>query len=320
MPDISILMITYNHESFIAQAIEGVLLQQTTYSFELIIGEDCGTDNTRKICEQYAQKYPDTIKLLPSDGNYGMAKNFIRILEASTGKYIAMCEGDDFWIDKNKLQTQVDFLEKNPTYSLCFHDIYHLNGKRKTVSGKWNAPDTSDINYVLSHRGYMTTLSAIFRSHPSVAELLKKAVLSPYLDFFIYVAVAQYGLFKFFPARMGVYRVHQGGVWSSLNMIKATENAVKGYRILYPLLSPEQQHYFTIKCLANVEDFYLQAGIPEEASSIEQLVVKEMGVAPYVLDYIKQQVREQSEIAFLVKKVPIKKLFYAIWYKIKKRF
>ncbi|MEI8059846.1 MAG: glycosyltransferase, partial [Ferruginibacter sp.] len=157
MPDISILMITYNHGAFIAKAIEGVLLQQTNYSIELIIGEDKSTDDTRKVCEAFAKKYPEKIKLLPSDYNYGMGKNFIRTMEACTGKYIAICEGDDYWIDKNKLQTQVEFLEKNTTYSLCFHDIYHLAGNRKTNSGKWDAPDTSDINYLLTHRGYITT-------------------------------------------------------------------------------------------------------------------------------------------------------------------
>lgn len=313
-------MITYNHEPFIAQAIESILSQQTQYSFELIIGEDCGTDNTRKICDTYATKYPDKIKLLPSDKNYGPSRNYIRTHEAATGKYIALCEGDDYWIDNKKLQVQVEFLETNPDYSLCFHDVFHLNGSKRTKSGKWSAPDTSDINYLLSHRGYITTLSVVFKSHSSVLELLKNSVQSSYLDFFLYVAVAQYGLFKFFPNRMGVYRIHQGGIWSNLGLIKATEKTIQGYRILYTQISESQQEQLKIKYLTTLEDFFLQAGTGNSSADTEHLIIKEMNIAPTVIEYIKQQTEEQNTVAFLVKKIPIKRLVEAIFYKIRKRF
>src|SRR5271157_2282730 len=111
---VSVFMITYNHEKFVGQAIESIVTQKVNFDFELIIGEDCSTDNTLDICNKYAKQYPDIIKLFPSEKNYGMMGNTVRVLYACTGKYIAMCEGDDYWCDPYKLQKQIDFLEANP--------------------------------------------------------------------------------------------------------------------------------------------------------------------------------------------------------------
>ena len=110
---VSVLMITYNHENFIREAIDGVLMQKTTFPIELIIGEDCSTDSTRKIVVEYAEKYPDLIRPLLPGSNLGMMKNFNKTMEAAKGKYIAICEGDDYWTDPLKLQKQVDILEAN---------------------------------------------------------------------------------------------------------------------------------------------------------------------------------------------------------------
>jgi len=119
---VSVCMITYNHEPYIRQAIEGVLMQKCNFPIELIIGEDCSTDNTRHICNEYTAKYPE-INLLPSEINLGVILNFFKTLQASTGKYIAICEGDDYWTDPYKLQKQVDFLEANTEYGLVHTDL-----------------------------------------------------------------------------------------------------------------------------------------------------------------------------------------------------
>ena len=112
LPLVSIIMITYNHERFIAQAIEGVLMQETGFPFELVIGEDCSTDGTRAVCEKYAREHPDRIRLLPAERNLGMNLNARRTLRACRGKYIANCEGDDLWTDAGKLQRQAEYLER----------------------------------------------------------------------------------------------------------------------------------------------------------------------------------------------------------------
>ncbi|MDF1549683.1 MAG: glycosyltransferase, partial [Bacteroidales bacterium] len=120
---LSVCMITYNHEKYIGQAIEGVLMQKTNFDIELLIGEDFSNDNTRNICMGYKNKYPDKIKLLLREKNIGMMRNFIQTLNTCKGKYIALCDGDDYWTDPLKLQKQVDFLEANPEYALCYHRV-----------------------------------------------------------------------------------------------------------------------------------------------------------------------------------------------------
>ncbi|NGX84743.1 glycosyltransferase [Aequorivita sp. KMM 9714] len=118
---VSVVMITYNHKDNIHKAIEGVLMQKTNFPFELIIGEDASTDGTREIVENYAKKFPGIIKILSSDKNLGMTKNYIRTVQGASGKYIALCEGDDYWTDALKLQKQVDFMNFNPECTLCYH-------------------------------------------------------------------------------------------------------------------------------------------------------------------------------------------------------
>ena len=130
---VSICMITYNHEKYIAQAIEGILMQNFEFQVELVIGEDNSKDNTRKICDDYAKKYPQIIRLLPTAVNLGMMPNFVRTLKECKGKYIALCEGDDYWSDPFKLQKQFDFLEANEDYGLVHTDLDQYD----TVKNKW---------------------------------------------------------------------------------------------------------------------------------------------------------------------------------------
>lgn len=111
-------MITYNHEQYIERAIQGILQQVTDFEIELVIGEDYSEDGTREICATYAHDYPEIVKLLPKSERKGMSKNFLDTINMCKSKYIAFCEGDDYWIDPNKLQMQVDFLEKNPSFAL----------------------------------------------------------------------------------------------------------------------------------------------------------------------------------------------------------
>lgn len=96
-PIVSVAIVTYNHEPFIAQAIEGVLMQNVTFPIELIIGEDCSTDNTYEIVLDYQRKFPDVVRIITSEHNVGMSANGARILKACNGKYIALCDGDDYW-------------------------------------------------------------------------------------------------------------------------------------------------------------------------------------------------------------------------------
>lgn len=130
---VSVCMITYNHELFIRNAIEGVLNQKTKFKFELIIGEDCSKDNTRNIVMEYENMYPEIISAQYPHINRGMMSNFTIVMNSASGKYIALCEGDDCWTDPLKLQKQVDFLENNSEYVACYHNaiINYVDKKNK---------------------------------------------------------------------------------------------------------------------------------------------------------------------------------------------
>lgn len=122
-PLVSIKCMTFNHENYIAQCIDGFLMQKTNFPFEILIHDDCSTDKTESIVREYEKRFPKIIKGLYETENQwqkGCGAHHIKIDAAIKGKYIALCEGDDYWIDENKLQMQVDFLEKNPEYGMCY--------------------------------------------------------------------------------------------------------------------------------------------------------------------------------------------------------
>ena len=132
-PLVSVIMTAYNHEKYIEEAINSVLSQKTDFTYELLIGEDCSTDRTREIIIGYCKKYPDIIKVITSDENVGENQNYNRLINAARGKYIAHCEGDDYWISKNKLQKQIDIMESDPDITFCFHNVNFVYQNKNKV-------------------------------------------------------------------------------------------------------------------------------------------------------------------------------------------
>lgn len=209
---VSICMITYNHEKYIYEAIESVLMQKLQGNFELVIGEDYSTDKTRMICEKYAEKYPEIIKLLPSEKNLGVIPNFIRTLQACTGIYIALCEGDDYWTDPCKLQKQVDFLETNKDCGLVHTDLdmYFQNSEIFKSNFHFNNPSVCHgyLFESLLIDNSIATLTVMFRS-----EYMKKISfdqMSQYRmgDIYIWLEIAKHSRIGFINESMAVYRVH----------------------------------------------------------------------------------------------------------------
>ena len=137
-PLVSVHIITYNHRPYIAQAIEGALQQQTSFPLEIVIGEDCSTDGTRQIVFDYQRQYPQAIRVITSEHNVGVHPNALRAYNACRGKYVAFCDGDDYWHDPHKLQRQVDFLETHPGYSLVHTDADWLVDATGEVTPCWH--------------------------------------------------------------------------------------------------------------------------------------------------------------------------------------
>lgn len=224
--DLTICMITYNHEPFIAQAIEGIMMQNTSFFYQLVIGEDCSTDKTREICIEYQKKYPDKIRLILQEKNKGIHNNFFDVLKMSTSKYIALCEGDDYWIDPYKLQKQVDFLESNPEYAICFHNVNILKDDKLVddfITKK--VPETTTIND-LCEGNYIHTPSCVFRNHFINKEIPKILLSTSLIDYTLHILNAQFGKIKKLKDCMAVYRIHPKGVHSNIPTTKKILNTI----------------------------------------------------------------------------------------------
>ena len=160
-PIVSVRMSTYNHEPYIAQAIEGVVKQDTEYPFELIIGEDCSTDRTREIVLEYQKKYPAIVRVFAWDKNVGMKKNGRRAIKACRGKYMAICEGDDYWTDPLKLQKQVAFLVENEEYGMIYSKAKVFNDAKRIIEKNIAGKDFNNKELLLSN--IIPTLTTMFR-------------------------------------------------------------------------------------------------------------------------------------------------------------
>ena len=119
-PLVSVIVTTYNHEPYLADALEAILSQECDFGVEIIVGEDCSRDNTLGVCKSFAHQYPDRITLITSAENVGWRANYRRCVESARGKYIAFCDGDDYWSDKSRLAEQVALMEQNPNIGLCY--------------------------------------------------------------------------------------------------------------------------------------------------------------------------------------------------------
>lgn len=216
---VSVSMITYNHEKFIAEAIESVVAQKTTFPFELVIGEDLSTDSTRVICIEMQKKYPDIIRLRLNDPNQGMMLNWINNIESGKGKYVALCDGDDYWTDPYKLQKQVDFMETNPDFAMCSHKVHtlmcgHLD---ENIEMERDMLTTEDI--IRKDWGLLTA-SIFFRKEAHKTPDWYYTVKNG--DFALQLIVSLSGKIKFLPEYMAVYRQHLGGMSSTLKPLNQT--------------------------------------------------------------------------------------------------
>lgn len=240
-PLLSVCMITYNHEAFIAQAIEGVLAQKTTFPIELVIGEDHSTDNTWTICARYAAQYPTIIRLLSSEANLGAVKNNFKTLSNCKGKYVAICEGDDFWVDPLKLQKQVDFLEKNEDYGLVYTDIQVVSAEGKPFTFEpmekiKKEYRSGNVFFKLFVDNFIPTCTVVFRS--KLLQFLQSLDQDKYwyiLDHYLWLRVAGCSNVHFINDVTAHYRVHANGLTSVLpSKIKKIINHLSLYdNVLY---------------------------------------------------------------------------------------
>lgn len=181
-PLVSVAMITYNHEKYILKAINSVLEQKTNFVYEIVIGEDFSKDGTSEICQKMADEYPGKIRLLSTFQNLGMLENFRRTMEACNGKYVAICEGDDYWTDDLKLQKQIKFMQDNPEYGFTFHK-YTSNVNRITENQDRKSYSISFYDTVKS--GRWGTLTMVYKKKLLDFNIMSDFFSYPHGDFII---------------------------------------------------------------------------------------------------------------------------------------
>jgi glycosyltransferase involved in cell wall biosynthesis len=233
---VSICCITYNHEKYIAQAIDGFLMQNSTFAYEIIIGEDRSTDDTGRLVREYADRYPNLIKRVTSERNVGARLNGIRTRAAAQGKYIALCEGDDYWTDPLKLQKQVDFLESHPGCAMCCHNVTVIyDDSREPHPAYVEHPDQpyklfrpqpqSSFQDLLRYN-FIHTASVMFRSS-SLTEVPVWFYDLDRGDWPLFVLLAERGNIGYLDEVMATHRVHAAGVYSSMSRVEQLKGATR---------------------------------------------------------------------------------------------
>lgn len=221
-PLVSICCITYNHARYIRQCLDGFLMQKVNFEYEIIVHDDASTDGTSEIIRDYSNKYSDLIvPIFQSENQYskgvrGVYAKFV--YPHARGKYIAICEGDDYWIDPLKLQKQVDFLEKNPAFLMSVSKaLFFSETNKEFVFMPYNAEEQSvtlkPANVILKGGLYINTCSIVFRSE--LNNYMKRRYIknSPIGDYPLQIVAAMEGKIFYFGDSMCVYRVNNNQSW-----------------------------------------------------------------------------------------------------------
>ncbi|MES2701977.1 MAG: glycosyltransferase [Bacteroidota bacterium] len=230
---VDVIVPTYNHEKYIGTTIESIVTQQTNFPFRLIVSDDCSKDRTREIVAEYAAKYPDILFPVYHPKNVGAVANGYSLLSAVTAKYLAVCDGDDYWTDPLKLQKQVDFLEANPDFSMCFTEVEILDELKSDKiflqPEHIFPPMTKDVftveDFIMADMNMVPTPTLVMRN------VLPRPIPDFYLhilggDLFMQMVATDKGKAKYMREKTAVYRNHGGGVSKSKESIARGEHAL----------------------------------------------------------------------------------------------
>ena len=220
-PLVSICTAVYNHEPFLRECFEGFIMQKTNFAFEVLVHDDASTDGSTNIIREYTAKYPHIFKPIYQQENQysrGVKVSLKYQYSRAQGKYIALCEGDDYWTDPLKLQKQVDFLEANPEYVMCSHvcnKYIQLTQKfEEGTNGEWSNRTYSIEDIALGEWPFQTATIVYLRK---ALDLDYYNTFSMSMDVVLFYLLLKEGLGYSMADNMSVYRVHQGGTWSGIH-------------------------------------------------------------------------------------------------------
>jgi glycosyltransferase involved in cell wall biosynthesis len=216
-PEVSVLVVTYNHEKYIRQALDSVVTQKTDFDFEIVVADDYSQDSTLKLLKEYQAERPE-VRILPTEQKLGITRNYRRGFDACRGEYVAILEGDDFWISPSKLNILSAFLRQNEECSFCFHRTIRLDeaSGRVAVYPQFDAgtefgPFTPNQ---LARGNFIGGLSTCMYRREVIANLGQGLWNLKVREWPFNIVVAQQGLIGYVPEIMSIYRVHPSGIWS----------------------------------------------------------------------------------------------------------
>jgi len=235
---VSVCCTTYNHKQFIAQTIESFLMQQTNFQFEIVVGDDCSTDGTSAVLETFKKKYPTKIKVLSPPKNMGAHYNTIKTANTCKGKYIALCDGDDYWTDPYKLQKQVDFLEQNPEYVICCHytRVIDINNNTLHVEPKPVPLIYTYYDLLVGKQVETKTATVVYHNIAAVNQIFQKPwYVKCYAGDKLLKLFATFNTGRkiyVIPEVMSCYRNHTGGVWSMIRTEARMEMMISDFNLI----------------------------------------------------------------------------------------
>ena len=259
---VSIRCLVYNHEPYLRQCLDGFVMQKTNFAFEAIVHDDASTDKSADIIKEYAEKYPDIIKpIFETENQYSKKDGSIRRImddaTCKTTKYIAFCEGDDYWTDPLKLQKQFDFMEANPDYSLCFHPAYvkFENGiQERTLFGEWKETDYNGLDII--RQWTIPTASVFFRAKFYNKKYFEIANDRRFIygDIVLFEYMSTKGRIKCINEVMSVYRRNAGGV-TEKDKDELSKNEINHYKAI-------SEHFKVCRPYVNpiIASYYLNCG------------------------------------------------------------
>lgn len=214
-PRVSVLILAYNHAAYIAPALQSALQQVTTFPVELLVGEDCSTDDTRDRILEIDRAHPGRLRLIFQPRNIGAGENLTQLLQAARGEYVALLEGDDYWTDPSKLQRQLDALDAHPDWTICFHRAEVIDAAGRPLGYAPAAADFPPVSTFddLLRSNFISTPTVMFR-HGLFPEFPQRFRRLAQQDWPLHLLNARHGSIGYLDRVMSAYRVHAAGAWN----------------------------------------------------------------------------------------------------------
>ncbi len=231
---VSVHMPAYNHERYIAQAIESALMQRASFDFEIVIGEDCSTDGTRAVALDFAERHPGRVRVLAHPVNLGIWENDQAIIRACRGEYIAWLESDDYWTSADKLQKQVDLLDANRDVTACFHHAGCLTDSKEPLTwrrGPRQLKPFYTLDDLLEQGHFVPSCTAVFRRSLVTTPMVWTRE-TPFLERTYFASFAKCGRIAFIDEEMAIFRYHATGVYGKASSVENIQSTIHSHKLL----------------------------------------------------------------------------------------